>query len=161
IPTSNGTLAAADLHRVEMAALADNFAVVVPSAQDVLCPCITPVQPALARPGHNLDVRTGTLHEAHQTFVSPRQAAPTLELAPGRCHRLAGRHPGRAADAGRHRGPAGARALAGRHRRLAPARRGPGAAGTGHPGLAGMPAAAAHPHRSWPFATPGKEARVN
>jgi nicotinamidase-related amidase len=36
IPTSNGTLAAADLHRVEMAALADNFAVVVPSAQDVL-----------------------------------------------------------------------------------------------------------------------------
>ena len=36
IPLGNGTLAAADLHRMEMAALADNFAVVVPSARDVI-----------------------------------------------------------------------------------------------------------------------------
>jgi len=36
IPAGEGTLAAADLHRMEMAALADNFAVVVSQAQDVL-----------------------------------------------------------------------------------------------------------------------------
>ena len=36
IPAGDGTLAAADLHRMEMAALADNFAVVVPSAADVI-----------------------------------------------------------------------------------------------------------------------------
>ena len=36
IPLGDGTLAAADLHRMEMAALADNFAVVVPKARDVL-----------------------------------------------------------------------------------------------------------------------------
>lgn len=36
IPAGDGTLAAADLHRMEMAALADNFAVVVPRARDVL-----------------------------------------------------------------------------------------------------------------------------
>lgn len=36
IPLKDGALAAADLHRMEMAALADNFAVVVPGARDVL-----------------------------------------------------------------------------------------------------------------------------
>lgn len=36
IPQGSGTLAAADLHRMEMAALADNFAVVVANASDVI-----------------------------------------------------------------------------------------------------------------------------
>ena len=36
IPLGEGTLAAADLHRMEMAALADTCAVVVPHARDVL-----------------------------------------------------------------------------------------------------------------------------